>query len=97
MNEPRVRAVPEMNGFRAEFRKLDRAGWHAVEVNGIAQLYETADKAMIAAYEAMNAHHFGAGILRDGDVVSAARDAAEVQFKKYFPGKGRKPVEVVRR
>lgn len=95
MNEPRVRAVPEMNGFRGEFRKLDRSGWHAVEVNGIAQLYPTADKAVIAAYAAMNAHHFGRGILAEGEKPAVA--AAEAEFRRLFPGHGRRPVEVVRR
>lgn len=95
MNEPRVRAVPEMNGFRGEFRKLDRAGWHAVEVNGVAQLYESQDKAMLAAYEAMNAHHFGKGILAEGEKPVVA--VAEAEFRRLFPGHGRRAVEVQRR
>lgn len=95
MNIAEVRAVPEMNGFRGEFRKLDKAGWHAVQEHGVTQLFETEDKAKIAAYEAMNRHHFGAGILRDGDKASIAK--AEAEFARIFPGKGRRPVEVVRR
>lgn len=95
MNEPRVRAIPEMNGFRGEFRKLDRAGWHSVEANGIPQLFESEDKATIAAYEAMNAHHFGRGILRDGEKVSGARSTAENLFGAIFR-RGRK-IEVERR
>lgn len=95
MNEPRVRTVPEMNGYRGEFRKLDKSGWHAVEVNGIAQLYESEEKAMIAAYEAMNRYHFGAGILREGEKATVAN--AEAAFAKIFPGHGRRPFVVERR
>jgi hypothetical protein len=97
MNTAEVRAVPVMNGWEGHFRKLDKAGWHAVQVNGVVQLFETEDKAKIAAYEAMNHHHFGAGILRAGEKMSAKRTHAEELFGKVFPGKGRKPVEVVRR
>lgn len=97
MNEPRVRAIHEYNGWRGEFRKLHRAGWFPVEVNGVAQLFPTEDAAKVAAYEAMTRHHFGDGILRDGETVGAAQSKAEALFKKIFPGKGRKPIEVVRR
>lgn len=95
MNTAEVRAVAVMNGWEGHFRKLDKAGWHPVQINGVVQLYETEDKAKIAAFEAMNRHHFGAGILRDGERASFAR--AEAEFAKIFPGKGRRPVEVVRR
>ncbi|MCV0395456.1 MAG: hypothetical protein K5872_22170 [Rhizobiaceae bacterium] len=97
MNEPRARAHPVMNGWEGQFRKLDRAGWHPVEVNGVAQLYDTPEQALIAAYEAMNAYLFGRGILRDGEKASAEKSRAEELFNKVWPGKGRKPVEVVRR
>lgn len=97
MNEPRVRAIPVFNGWEAHFRKLHKAGWFQVEVNGIAQLFPSEAEAKVAAYEAMTRHHFGDGILRDGEVVSAAKSKAEELFGKVFPGKGRRPVEVVRR
>lgn len=95
MNTAEVRAVPEMNGFRGEFRKINKAGWHQVEVNGIAQLFETPELAKIAAFEAMNRHHFGAGILRDGEKASAERSQAEASFGAIFKN-GRK-IEVERR
>jgi hypothetical protein len=97
MNEPRVRAVPAFNGWEGHFRKLHRSGWHAVEVNGIAQLFPSEADAKVAAYEAMTRHHFGDGILRSGEKASAVRSRAEELFGKVWPGKGRKPVEVVRR
>lgn len=95
MNTAEVRAVAVYNGFEGHFRKLDKAGWHAVQENGITQLFETEDKAKLAAFEAMNRHHFGAGILRDGEKASIVK--AETEFAKIFPGKGRRPVEVVRK
>lgn len=94
-NEPRVRAIEVMGGWEGRFRKLDKAGWHTVCVNDIAQIFETEDKAIIAAHEAMNRHHFGAGILRDGDIASPERTAAEKMFGAIFR-KGRK-IEVERR
>lgn len=95
MNNAEVRAVPEMNGFRGEFRKVHRSEWYAVEVNGIAQLFATPEQAEIAAYRALMKHLFGDGIVRDGEKASLAR--AEQEFAKIFPGHGRRPVEVVRR
>ena len=95
MNEPRVRAISEFGGFRGEFRKLDKAGWHAVRVNGVAQLFNNEETATIAAYEAMNAHHFGAGILREGDKATSERSKAERMFGCIF-SHGRK-IEVKRR
>ena len=97
MNEPRVRAIQVYNGWEGHFKKLHRADWFPVEVNGIAQLFPTEDAAKVAAYEAMTRHHFGDGILRDGEKMSAERSQVETLFGKVFPGKGRKPVEVVRR
>jgi hypothetical protein len=95
MNGAEVRAVPEMNGFRGEFRKIHRAGWHAVEENGIAQLYGTAEAAENAAYRALMKHIFGDGIVRDGEKASLTK--ANAEFARIFPGKGRKPVTVERR
>ncbi len=95
MNEARVRAVPVFNGWEGHFRKLHKADWFPVEVNGIAQLFETEEKAKIAAYEAMTRHHFGDGILSEGERTSAARSKAEELFGAIFR-RGRK-IEVVRR
>lgn len=91
MNAAEVRAIPEMNGFRGEFQKLDRAGWHAVQLNGVVQLFETEDQAQVAAYRAMIQYLFG-GIVRSGETVPAARIAADKIFRP-----GRKPIEVERR
>ena len=95
MNEPRVRAVEVVNGWEGHFRKLHKAGWFPVEVNGVAQLFPTDDAAKVAAYEAMTRHHFGDGILRDGDRATSAKSKAEELFGAIFK-RGRK-IEVVRR
>ncbi len=95
MNEPRVRAVSVFNGWEGHFRKLHRAGWFPVEVNGVPQLFETEEKAKIAAYEAMHRHLFGDGILSEGERTSAARSKGEELFGAIFR-RGRK-IEVVRR
>jgi hypothetical protein len=95
MNDAQVRAVPNMNGWEGHFRKVHKAGWHPVEINGIAQLYETEEKAKIAAYEALHRHIFGDGILGTGEKASIAK--AEAEFAKVFPGRGRKPFTVERR
>lgn len=94
-NEAQVRAVPGYGGFEAHFRKVHRSGWHPVEVNGIAQLYATEADAKIAAYEALHRHLFGDGIVGTGQKTAVAH--AEAEFRRIFPGKGRKAVEVVRR
>ncbi len=95
MNEARVRAVPVFNGWEGHFRKLHRSGWFPVEVNGIAQLFPSEAEAKVAAYEAMTRHHFGDGILSDGERTSASRSKAEELFGAIFR-RGRK-IEVVRR
>jgi len=95
MNDAEVRAIPEMNGFRAEFRKVHRTAWEAVCVDGVPQLYATPAEAENAGYKALMRHIFGDGIVRVGEKASIAR--AEREFARIFPGKGRRPVEVVRR
>jgi len=85
---------PVYGGFEGQFKKLHRTAWYPVEINGVAQVFDTRDQAEVAAYRALMKHLFGDGILRDGEKASAA--AAEAEFRKIFPGKG-KVVEVVRR
>ena len=91
MNEPRVRAIQTFNGWEGFFKKLNKAGWFPGEVNGIAQLYSTEAEAKVAAYEAMTKHHFGDGILRDGDRASSTKSKAEELFGAIFK-RGRKIV-----
>ncbi|TDR34684.1 hypothetical protein [Aquamicrobium defluvii] len=95
MNEARVRAVQVFNGWEGHFKKMHKAGWFPVEVNGIAQLFPSEADAKVAAYEAMTKHHFGDGILSDGERTSATRSKAEELFGAIFR-RGRK-IEVVRR
>jgi hypothetical protein len=96
MNDVDARAVPVYGGFRGEFRKVHRAMFEPVCVGGVPQVYETAHEAEIAAWRALKAHLCG-DIVGSGEKASAAKSKAEQMWGKVFPGKGRKPVEVVRR
>lgn len=96
MNDVDARAVPVCGGFQGEFRKVHRAAYEPVSVNGVAQIYDTEHEAEVAAWRALKAHLCG-DIVGSGEKVSAARSRAEELFGKIWPGKGRKPVEVVRR
>jgi len=94
MNEVNARAVPVMGGFEGQFRKVHRAGWESVCKDGIAQIYPSETEAELEAWRALRAHLQG-DIVGSGEKASIAR--AEGEFAKIFPGKGRRPVEVVRR
>ncbi|MBN9073998.1 MAG: hypothetical protein J0H34_20850 [Rhizobiales bacterium] len=96
MNDVDARAVAVFGGFQGEFRKVHRAAYEPVQLDGVARIYDTAAEAETAAWRALKAHLCGE-IVRSGDKASAARSQAEELFGKVFPGKGRKPVEVVRR
>ncbi|RUV81410.1 hypothetical protein EOA60_20855 [Mesorhizobium sp. M1A.F.Ca.IN.020.06.1.1] len=95
MNDAEVRAVPESNGFRGEFKKVHRTDWEPVCENGVAQLFDTEEQAQVAAYRALMKHLFGDGIVRDGEKASAERSKAEALFGGIFR-RGRK-IEVERR
>lgn len=96
MNEVDARAVPVYGGYHGEFRKVHRASYEPVAIDGVPQVYRTAAEAEIAAWRALKSHLCG-DIVRDGEKMSAERSQAEQLFGKVFPGRGRKPVEVVRR
>lgn len=96
MNDVNARAVQVEGGFEGQLRKVHKAAWEAVQVNGVAQVYDTAEAAELAAWRALKAHLCGE-IVGSGQKVSAARTEAERLFGKLFPGKGRKPVVVERR
>lgn len=95
-NDVNARSHPVMGGFEGQFRKVHRSNWESVAVNGVVQIYETAELAELAAWRALRSHLCG-DIVGSGTKVSAARSKAEELFGKVFPGKGRRPVEVVRR
>lgn len=86
MNGCAVRAVPEMNGNRAEFRKMHRAGWQPVRGG---HLFATEADALVAAHEALLEHLISDRIVGFGERV-AARTAAGAVFR---PGKRPIPVE----
>ncbi|TPL40674.1 hypothetical protein [Mesorhizobium sp. B2-4-6] len=96
MNDAEVRAVPESNGFRGEFKKVHRSDWETVCHNGQRLLFDTKDQAEVAAYRALMKHIFGDGIVRDGEKASAALTVAEEKFGKLLRGGG-KTVAVERR
>ncbi|CAH2399178.1 MULTISPECIES: hypothetical protein [Mesorhizobium] len=96
MNGVNARSVPVYGGFQGEFRKVHRSEWEPVQVNGVAQLYDTADAAEVAAWRALLAHLQG-DIVGSGDRASIERTKAEERFGKIFPGHGKKPVVVERR
>lgn len=94
MNEVDARAVPVYGGHRGEFRKVHRAAYEPVCVNGVPQVYPTKEEAELAAWRALKAHLCG-DIVGSGEKASLAK--AEAEFAKIFPGKGRRPVTVERR
>jgi hypothetical protein len=91
-----ARSRPVYGGYLGEFRKVHKADWEAVCVNGVPQVFPTAEAAEIAAWRALRAH-LCADIVGGGEKASSALSEAEERFKKLFPGHGRKPVDVVRR
>lgn len=92
-NEVSARSWPVMGGFEGHFRKVHRAEWERVCVNGVVQLYATADAAEVAAWRALKAHLQGE-IVGDGAKADAASKAEEL-FGCVFKN-GRK-IEVERR
>jgi hypothetical protein len=96
MNEVNVRAVPVVGGWQGEIRKVHRADYEPVCVNGKPEVYPSEKDAEIAAWRALK-EHLQADIVGTGDRVSAAKSRAEAEFGKVFPGRGRKPVVVERR
>jgi hypothetical protein len=96
MNDAEVRAVPESNGFRGEFKKVHRSEWEVVRENGRPLLFDTKDQAEVAAYRALMKHLFGDGIVRAGEKASSAMTEAEAKFGKPLRGGG-KTVAVERR
>lgn len=91
MNDVNARSVPVMGGYEGQFRKVHRSEWEPVRRNGIAEIFETADAAEVAAWRALRGHICG-DIVGSGDKAALAR----IEAGKLFPGKGR-VVEVVRR
>lgn len=94
MNAVDARARLTPIGYIGEFRKVHRAEWEPVCLNGIVITYLTAELAEIAAWRALRSHLCGE-IVGTGEKASIAK--AEVEFAKVFPGKGRKPFVVERR
>ncbi|MBF6992718.1 hypothetical protein [Cupriavidus sp. IK-TO18] len=92
MNEVGARSIPVMGGFEGQFRKVHKATWEPVRVNGVAQIYPTEFEAETMAWRALIAHLCG-DIVRSGEKVSTAKTKAEELFGALIR-KGRKiPVE----
>lgn len=94
MNEVDARSRPVYGGYHGEFRKVHRAAYETVCVNGKPQIFPTAHEAELAAWHALRAHLCG-DIVRSGERAAAQRGKAEVLFGAIFK-RGRK-IEVVRR
>lgn len=95
MNEIDVKAEPVYGGYRGLFRKVHKAAYEAVCVNGVAQIYDSADAAEVAAWRALKAH-LQADIVGTGEKAGAALSEAEAKFSKLFKGGG-KTIVVERR
>lgn len=95
MNEVNARAVRIHGGHQGQFRKVHKADWETVCINGIPQVYDTADQAEVAAWRALKAHLQG-DIVGSGEKSSAILTDAEAKFQKLFRGGG-KTVTVERR
>ncbi len=95
MNGVNARSIPTRGGFEGQFRKVHKSAWEPVQVNGVPQLYDTADAAEVAAWRALLAHLQGE-IVGSGEKASAALSEAEAKFGKLLRGGG-KTVAVERR
>ena len=91
-----AKAVPVYGGFIGVFKKVHRSTWEKVCEGGVPRVFDTEPEAEVAAWRALLAHLQGE-IVGSGIEKSAARSKAEELFGKIFPGKGRKPIDVVRR
>lgn len=92
MNDIGARSIPVVGGYQGQLRKVHRAEWEPVCVNGVPQVYPTAEAAELAAWHTLKAH-LCAEIVGSGEKATIA--AAEAEFRKIFR-KG-KVVEVVRK
>lgn len=95
MNDVDARAVPVMGGYQGQMRKVHKADYEAVCVNGVPQVFPTEHAAEVAAWRALRAHIRGE-IVGSGERASAAVSEAEAKFGRIFRGGG-KTVTVERR
>jgi hypothetical protein len=93
-NDVNARARKTPIGFVGEIRKVHRSDYELVCENGIAIIFATEHEAEIAAWRALRAHLCGV-IVGDGEKTAVAN--AEAEFRRIFPGHGKKPVTVERR
>ena len=94
MNDIDARGREVYGGFQAEYRLPRSARWHAVSVNGVAQIYGSAAEAECMAWRELRRLAFGV-IRSTNHPASNARSEAERMFKSIFH-KGRQiPVEQV--
>ena len=81
MNSIAVRAVRTDGMFAGQFRRVHKAEFETVRINGCPVLFPTEDKAKLAAWEALTSH-LCTLMRREGETVDAdARKAAEAIFK----------------
>lgn len=93
-NDVNARAVRVYGGWQGEFRKVHRADWEPVRVNGTARIHDTPEAAELAAWRALRSHLCG-DIAGFGEPVSGVSSRAESLFGAIFKN-GRK-IGVVRK
>lgn len=97
MNTVHARSREVFGGFLAEYRLSHWGRYRAVKKeDGTDQIFPVDKDAEIAAHRALTAAIFSE-IRAERCETSTARSKAEALFGKFFPGKGRRAVEVVRR
>jgi hypothetical protein len=88
MNDVDARSVPVIGGYQGQMRKVHRAEYEPVCVNGVPQVYRTSQEAEIAAWRALREHIRG-DIVGSGEKSSAAASDAEAKFGRIFRGGGK--------
>lgn len=85
MNEIDARSIPHQGQFAAQFRRVHKATYETVCVNGDPVLFKTSDAAKVAAWEALAASgHLSTLMRRDGcTLADTARAEAERLFARH--------------
>jgi len=82
MNEIDARSIPHQGQFAAQFRRVHKATYETVCVNGEPILFKTSDAAKVAAWEALAASgHLTTLMTRDGCTVA---DEANGEWDRLF-------------
>lgn len=81
MNKSAARSIPTGNLFEGQFRPVWAATWRTVTKNGRVVSFTTAEAAELAAWRIL--YSIEQRVMhRDGEIVFAAKAAAEAVFRK---------------